>query len=136
MTELKHKKFSLPDGAGAFPNLMSTVLIQDDIVYLFSDAILQECAEKIDSLPAIKAKEYALLLFGTAKTARISKKGKVSLKEHPGIITLLEKGFTIHRLREGLYALLPDGKSLIPGKLFAEDVNKYREDPQNFCQNP
>ncbi|MGM9681262.1 MAG: hypothetical protein ACI3XR_07130 [Eubacteriales bacterium] len=125
MTELKHKKICLPDGAGAFPNLMSTVLIQDGIVYLFSDTILQECAEKIDALPARQAKEFALLLFGSAKTARMNKKGKVSLKEHPGIVTLLEKGFSICRLREGLYALVPSGTSLVPGKLFAEDVAKF-----------
>ncbi|MGM9637834.1 MAG: hypothetical protein ACI3YK_07625 [Eubacteriales bacterium] len=136
MTQLKHKNFCLPDGAGAFPNLMSTVLIQDDIVYLFSDAILNECAQKIDSLPARQAKEFALLLFGSAKTARMNKKGKVSLREHPEIVALLEKGFSVCTLREGLYALVPDGKPLVPGKLFADDVTKFGADPQNSHQEP
>lgn len=136
MTELKHKKFCLPDGAGAFPNLMSTVLIQDSIVYLFSDAILQECANKIDTLPARQAKDFALLLFGSAKTARMNKKGKVSFREHPEIVSLLERGFSLCKLREGLYALLPDGKTLVPGKLFADDVVKYSSNPQNSRHEP
>lgn len=125
MSLSKQMKLVLPNGSDDFPNRMATVLIEDSVVFLFSDTILNELAVKIDSLPAREAHDFTVRVFGSVSTARMNKKGKVSLREHPDVRQLLENGFEICRLKPGLFALVPPSATLHPGRIFTEDVARY-----------
>lgn len=109
--KLKRGILELSEDEMPFKNKMSTLLLVDGLVYVMNDNILQECAERIDKLPPVKAKSMASTLFGNAHSARVGRKGKIYIKDAPAAMALLDGGFEVVIIEKGLCALIPEGKS-------------------------
>ena len=124
--ELKRGKITLPaDGRLKFTNGMSTLLCADGMVYVLTDGRLQETANRIDRLPSVQAAQMARALFGVATSARVSKKGVLSVKDSAPAMALLEgKTFELRIPGEGLALLIPEGVDPTGASFFREEIGK------------
>lgn len=122
--ELKRGKLPLPpDERLKFTNGMSTLVCADGMVYVLTDAKLQKAAETIDSLPAVQAMEMTRALFGSASSARVSKKGVLHVKDARPAMELLEgKTFDLRIPGDGLALLIPEGIDPKGCSFFKEEI--------------
>ncbi len=122
--ELKRGKPPLPpDERLKFTNGMSTLICADGMVYVLTDARLQKAAETIDKLPAVQAMQMTRALFGSAYSARVSKKGVLYVKDAPVALQRLnEKPFNLRIIGEGLALLIPEGVNLGGCSFFKEEI--------------
>lgn len=109
--ELKRGKLHLPqDERLKFTNGMATLICADGMVYVLTDARLQKAAETIDSLPSVQAAQMTRALFGSASSARVSKKGVLCVKDAPSALELLDgKSIGLRIEDDGLALLIPEG---------------------------
>lgn len=124
--ELKRGKLPLPpDERLKFTNGMATLICADGMVYVLTDARLQKAAEMIDRLPALQAVQMTRALFGSAFSARVSKKGVLRLGDAAPAMELLDgKSFDLRIPGEGLALLIPEGADPKKCTFFREEIQR------------